>query len=719
MKLRIFRNQHNKDYSLYNKAYSKFVVAAILVVSVVILVFACFSLVQYKAENQRILIKEAENIHNIIFESFDYSNRINVYLGRQIAEHGAEDLNYILYLFKEADKIRDVNFGLLSWASFDWVSNKNMQVINAKTGIHKWPVDMSSRDYTKTAPKDPWHLKVSVPTYGVPSGVWVVPAGTGVVNKAGKFLGIIAVGFDIESLLKRIQKGINNDISFIVLDKRLNVIVQSPDNLKINQDFYKKSKINIKFLEESGKLEKEIMVGDIRYSAYDKIDKFGYVILTGFNKEFLASRLINITTPYAIGFVMSFFLMALYLLKVKISILLDKEKKLTSSLHIANISKIELIRATSHDLRNYIFGISGLAKLLLERNTIKNDDLELIRSIDEQSDECGYFVEDLLDTNQNENGIFNLNKVEKNDIYKLIQRMVLLNKSLAIKHRIEIITDISHNMTKLRCDARRMKQILNNLITNAIKYSKADTVVTITAKQLRSKKQIYIEIKDQGIGMSEEEIAMALAGRGEDINKSTIDKDIDSRGIGMPIVKRLVELHNGKIEISSVKNEGTVVGLYFNLDDESLKEEMSIEEVEGGKEELVQKMSIEDKLILIVDDNPVNVKIITVILKRVGCKVKNAKNGVDAISMLDRENFDLILMDGEMPVMDGYEAARTIRDGQVFKNFNNYHNIPIIAITANSDSETITKVRDCKMNGYLSKASSAKEIIDMVSGLLY
>jgi signal transduction histidine kinase/CheY-like chemotaxis protein len=720
--LEILKNKSDKDYILHNKVYAKFVVAIIFAVFVIITAFACFAFLQNKHNNQRILQKEAKNIKNVIVESFDYSNRINSYIGRQIAAHGAEDLNFILYLFREADKIINTNLTILSWTSFDWVNVKNLQTVNNRVGIRKNPPNMSDRRYTLHS--KPWQLTVSPPTYGDPSRVWVIPAGTGIVDKKGRFLGTIVVGFDINELRRKIQKGLdNNDISFVVLDKDLNIITQSLDNhLKPDDNFYKQNKVNFKFdINSPGILRKEILVGDIRYSNYQTIDKYQYIILTGFNKELFRKGFINLIAPYILGFIIVtiFFLMMLYLFKIRIESLLDRGKKLTTSLYLANRSKISLIRATSHDLKNYIFGISGLAKLLLERKNIKHEDLELLKSIDEQSDELGYFVEDLLDTNQNETGIFALGRIEDCDIKELIQRMVLLNKSLAIKNRVEIVTDIADKMRKLRCDVRRMKQILNNIINNAIKYSFINTTVTVTAKQLRDKKQIYIEVKDEGIGMSEEEIAMALAGNGENIDKSELGKEIDSHGIGMPIVKSLVELHNGKLEIESAKKKGSKIKLYFNLFDMDLKEE-SPEEDLAGDEDIIsaRRVTIEGKMILLVDDNPVNAKIISVILQRVGCIIKHAKNGAEAIVKLDEENFDLILMDGEMPVMSGYEAAEKIRNGQCFKNFKNYENIPIIAVMGNSDSETIAKVKDCKMNAHLSKSSSAKEILDVVEEFL-
>ena len=707
-------NQFNTEPEEYNGYYIKFAIIITLVMAIAMLIFSYYSFEQYKKNNQILLGKEAKNIQNIISESFNYSNRINSYIGKQIATHGASDLNFILHLFREADKIQNKNSELLSWTSFDWVNSQNLQVVNSKIGIRKNPPSMSDRDYTTSSSKNPWQLQVSIPIFGDPSEMWVIPAGTGITDSSGKFLGIVVVGFNIGELTNKIQKELSNDVSFTILDKNSNVILQSHDNqLRVNSNPYKQNKISDNFTESSGILNDKILIGEIQYQAYQKMAQYPYIILTGFNKNLMKSGFINLVFPYLLGFIVTaiFFLMILYLFKTKITALLIIEKQLTSSLYTSNIARTKIIRAASHDLKNYIFGISGLAKLLLDSKTKNNEDFEIIESINEQSDELGYFVEDLLDTNQNETGIFALGRMTSCNINNLIKRIALLNKNLAIQHQIEIITDLNFSLPELKCDERRMKQIFNNLITNSIKYSSANTIITITSKYLSDNNQIYIEIKDEGIGMSEEEIKMALAGDGENIDKSQLKKEIDSHGIGIPIVKKLVELHNGKFEIKSIKRGGSKFKLYFDLQNSSCDREPKASE-EGAKK------SLTGKLILLVDDNPVNIKITDAILRRAGCEVHHSKNGVDAISLLDKNNFDLILMDGEMPVMNGYDAAMAIRKGECFKNFKNYKNIPIIALMGNSDHETIGRIQDSQMNGHLFKPSSPKEILDIIEEFL-
>ena len=672
---------------------------------------AHFSFKQNNKYNKELLKRSSDNIQSYISELFGYSNRINSYIGNQIIEHDPKDLDFIFSLFREIDKMSlfstiNGKSELLSWTSFDWVAPNNLQTVNSRLGIRKNPPNMSARQYTKTSKEKPWKLQVSFPVLGNPSEVWVIPAGTGITDDKNKFLGIVVVGFNISELTSKIQQKINNNVSFVVLDKDFNIVLQSRDNKKEhNDDFYKKN-IDISFPKPTENLEEPILVDDIIYRHYQKMDDYPYIILTGFNQNFLSKEFNNLILPHILEFILIsiFFLIILYILKTKITSLLIAEQNLTKSLNLINQTKTRLIRAASHDLRNYIFGISGLAKLILEKkpkSKVGDDDLQLTKIIAEQADEMGNFVEDLLDTNQNETGKFSLGRIEECDIAELAQRMVLLNKNQSLKSQVDIQIEAEKNLPKLNCNERRIKQIFNNLITNSIKYSTANTAINITIKQIKNPKQIYIEFKDQGIGMDEEEIKMALAGDGVSIDKSILNKPIDSHGIGLPVVKHLVDFHNGTIEIQSRKGKGTKIKLYFPITEVKAAKDVKTD----LKSNSTTNFNPKNKTILLVEDNPVNIKITSRILENAGLKIKSATNGKEALKILDEEKFDLILMDGEMPIMNGYETTKKIREGNCFKKFKNYKTIPIIALMGNSDPITIRQTQDCGMDGHIVKST--------------
>lgn len=244
-----------------------------------------------------------------------------------------------------------------------------------------------------------------------------------------------------------------------------------------------------------------------------------------------------------------------------------------------------LIPQITHDLRNYLGGISGLVNIISqnintylikqEASGIKPDAnlqeiSECANMLTPYSNEALHYVEDLLNNAQMQLGEFGLGKLENCHIGELVKELLVFNQSLILNHQIVVETNIEENLPELKTDIIRLKQILINLITNAVKYSHKGNKVVVNCKllmvneeSLENKNQIQIEIVDSGIGMTKEEIEMALNGYGKDIDKSALNKPIDSHGLGMPIVKQLVELLGAKMEIESEKNKGTKILLSF------------------------------------------------------------------------------------------------------------------------------------------------------------
>lgn len=254
------------------------------------------------------------------------------------------------------------------------------------------------------------------------------------------------------------------------------------------------------------------------------------------------------------------------------------------------------LKNISHDLRNHMSGISGAIGVIAENLTsykkqqaalgIKLDERlreseEWINILAPYSIEAMQYVEDMLDISMAATGKFSLGEMVQCDLEKLIARLLIFNKSFILKHKITVKTEIDSGLPLFKCDERRLKQILTNLITNAVKYSPegGEVLIKIVETQYLASLDIAshsncqtqdiaslrIEIIDSGIGMTEAEIAMALAGEGMQIDKSDLNKtaSLDSHGLGLPIVKQLVELMGGELHIESEKGKGTKVSLRF------------------------------------------------------------------------------------------------------------------------------------------------------------
>ncbi len=660
--------------------------------------------------------KEAINIEKTIAESFGYSNKISVYIGKQIAQHGVKDLNFILKTFRQADNSQNQNKYLLSWSSFDFVSSNDLQLVNSKVGIRKNPPNMSERQYVQRSREKPWTLQVSFPVFGNPSQSWVIPAGTGITDDQGNYLGAIVIGFNIAELTNFVEKRLNNQTSFVVLDENLNVIIQSKDS-EINQDplIYRKIFSKFTFSNKSAGFSNKIHVGQIRYFYYQKFDDYPYIVLTGFNQSILNQEFSKSVLPLLFGLIMMtlFFLVILFAFKTKVSFLINREKLLSQSLQKSNQSKINLIRATSHDLKNYIFGISGLSKLILQsksRTEIEeNEDLKMVEELHLQSEEMMGFVEDLLDTNQNEDGEFSLNNKQICDIIEITKRIIILNKNFAIENRInlEFENKTNRKSINIECDIRRLKQILNNVLINAVKYSNQNSIVLLQIDASETNQQVNISVIDQGIGMTNSEIAMALNGEGAKIIKNGLKKEFDSHGLGIPIIRKLVELNNGNLEIGSIKGFGTEVKISFPISDNKNFEPNYNENCFDNK--------FKNKAVLIAEDNSITNKVISFFLRKMGFNVKHVENGEEILQNLEKQHFDLVIVDINMPKLGGFETAKIIREGKIFKRFKNYE-IPIIAIS--TEKQELSQLKDSGINMLLGKPFSEKELIDFIIGYI-
>lgn len=231
----------------------------------------------------------------------------------------------------------------------------------------------------------------------------------------------------------------------------------------------------------------------------------------------------------------------------------------------------------THDLRNYLGGISGLVGIISQNINIYlakqeasgmrlDDNLkeisECANMLTPYSNEALCYIEDLLNNAQIQSGKFTLGKLEDCNVGELVKELLVFNQSFISDHQIVVETNISKSLPKLKTDILRLKQILINLITNAVKYSHQGNKVKISVSK-NQKQQIQITISDSGIGMTKQEIQMALNGNGQNIDKSNLNKQIDSHGLGMPIVKQLVDLLGARMEIKSEKGKGTEITIYF------------------------------------------------------------------------------------------------------------------------------------------------------------
>lgn len=383
-------------------------------------------------------------------------------------------------------------------------------------------------------------------------------------------------------------------------------------------------------------------------------------------------------------------------------------KKIARDAELANAAKTTFLRRMSHDIRTPINGIRGMATLAKHHINEPEKQVEYIEKILTSSDYLLDLVNDVLQMNKLESGKIYLEN-RSFDMRTLIKETIELCKIQADKQDIKLtLKELKTEHAHLIGSPLHLRQIAQNLITNAIRYNHAGGTVDITWKEtgFDGERAVYEFIcADTGNGMSEEfqrHLYEPFA-QENDNGRSTYS----GNGLGLPIVKQLIEYMGGTIEFQSQKGKGTtfIVKIALKTDDHyqrEYQEDVSLETI-----------SIENTRILLVEDNEINMQIARELLEANGAVITEAHNGKEAIEIFEHAKegeFDVILMDIMMPVMDGLDAARYIRS----LKREDAQKIPIFAMTANAFIEDMKQSKEAGMNEHFSKPLDMDRVIKTI-----
>ncbi len=374
---------------------------------------------------------------------------------------------------------------------------------------------------------------------------------------------------------------------------------------------------------------------------------------------------------------------------------LKKSKELAES---ANKAKSEFLANMSHEIRTPMNGIIGMASLLsgtkLNQKQKKYTDL-IINS----SDNMMQIINNILDLSKIEAGKIMLEDATFS-LKKISNDVVDLMSIKATEKNLNLNTDYDEQIPKfLIGDYGRIKQILFNLIHNAIKFTEEGNINVVfnKIKQIDNSILIKISVIDQGIGISEDKVKIIFS----KFNQADISttRQYGGTGLGLSICKELSEMMQGDIDVKSIENKGSE--FYFTIKLKIANEDkIQIEQKQNNNADNTKILNLNNISILLAEDNYVNQVFMIYTLKKYGCKITPAANGKEAVEQNRKQNFDIILMDCQMPEMDGYEATRLIRR---WENKNHINRTPIIAITANALKSDREKCLNANMDDYISK----------------
>ena len=390
----------------------------------------------------------------------------------------------------------------------------------------------------------------------------------------------------------------------------------------------------------------------------------------------------------------------------------EKLEKSAKKAQEANEAKTRFLFNMSHDIRtpmNAIVGYTNLLEDSLDNKVVARGYIEKIKASNSM---LLSLINYILEMARIESGKIVL-KEEKGNLRKFVDMLKAVSEPQIEQKKLQFEwnLDVEHN--DIICDTTKLREIVLNIVTNAIKYTPEGGKISLTIKELPFDKVGYANysfvVEDTGIGMHEDYLPHIF----EEFSRehTSTESKVSGVGLGLPIVKSLVELMNGNIQVESQLNKGTKfsVMVAFPI--------VAKAEIEVKKEEKHKKEAeLAGKKILLVEDNELNAEIAEEILSRQGMHVDIAENGKKCLEILDEKTedyYDLILMDVQMPVMNGYEATKAIR-----KSNKHYATIPIIAMTANAFEEDKEQALQVGMNAHVAKPLDIDNLLAILADIL-
>ncbi|MEY8480316.1 ATP-binding protein [Lachnospiraceae bacterium 48-21] len=378
----------------------------------------------------------------------------------------------------------------------------------------------------------------------------------------------------------------------------------------------------------------------------------------------------------------------------------------------ANKAKSEFLFNMSHDIRTPMNAIMGFTNFALESND-PDKQREYLENIDVSSKQLLDLLNNILELARIENHKIIIEE-ELVDVRETFHKLCTIFSSDLKKKNLSCTVDVDISHPYLYMDTVHYSQVFLNIVSNAVKYTPDGGAVSLSFKELPGDTEdtclVETVIEDNGIGMSEEFQAYAYESFSRE-RTSTVS-GIQGTGLGLAIVKDLVGLMNGRVTLKSRQGMGTKVTVCLPH-----RFKKAPADKKEGEPDSWENLRFDGVHILLAEDIDVNAIIATKLLSSKGCIVERARDGVECVNMLLKANegyYDLVLMDIQMPIMDGYQAARSIRSFDNVKKAS----VPILAMTANAFREDCEKAAEAGMDGHIAKPLNAGDMFRKIGEVL-
>ena len=379
----------------------------------------------------------------------------------------------------------------------------------------------------------------------------------------------------------------------------------------------------------------------------------------------------------------------------------------------ANEAKTRFLFNMSHDIRTPMNAIVGFSGLLEKSLHDEKKSLGYIKKIRVSSDILLTIINQVLEMARIESGKITLNP-ESVNIREMVEAMNTVFESSLTKKSLEYQCSLNVVHDQILCDKTKMEEIILNVVSNSIKYTNPHGKITVSIDELDSEDEknadYKVVVEDNGIGMSQDYLPHIF----EEFSRehTSTETRVAGTGLGLSIVKSLVDRMGGTIEVESEEGKGTRFIMKFSFP-VSLENQVREKEKQNIPD-ITEKL--EGKRILLAEDNELNAEIAETVLEETGIKVKHVEDGIQCIEELKKmpeKYYDVILMDVQMPNMDGYTATQRIRDLD-----DSRAEIPIIAMTANAYDEDRRKAQEAGMDGFLAKPLDVDEMMRLLAQII-